>query len=69
MTLTDCKEPTVDRSITVNATSMRWGNDGVGLRFVFQDDRNRHGSHAALEGGVDKRQLDSFLQQFRDGKG
>jgi len=36
MTLTDRREPTVERSITVNACVVRWGNDGVGLQFVLQ---------------------------------
>jgi hypothetical protein len=37
LTLTDQREPTAERSFTVNAVVMRWGNDGVGLHFVFHD--------------------------------
>jgi hypothetical protein len=40
ITLTDQREPTAERSFTVNAVVMRWGNDGVGLHFVFQDKKD-----------------------------
>jgi hypothetical protein len=69
MTLTDSKEPTAERSITVNATSMRWGNDGVGLRFVFQDGRELGRGLDHVGGGITKKQLDQFLQPFREAKG
>jgi len=68
MTLTDCKEPTVERSITVNATAVRWGNDGVGLRFVFHDDKDQRLSQSLPDGCAGKKQLEQFLQQFRNGK-
>lgn len=41
MTLTDRHEPTVERSITLHASVMRSGEDGVGLRFVLQSSRGR----------------------------
>lgn len=41
MTLTDQREPTAERSFTVNAMVMRWGNDGVGLHFIFQNKKDR----------------------------
>ena len=41
MTLTDQREPTVERSFTANAVVMRWGNDGVGFHFVFHDTKGR----------------------------
>jgi hypothetical protein len=40
ITLTDQREPTAERSFTVSAVVMRWGNDGVGLHFVFQDKKD-----------------------------
>ena len=67
MTLTDAKEPTAERSITVNATSVRWGNDGVGLQFVFQDGKDIGRGLDQVVGGITKKQLDQFLQPFRDG--
>jgi hypothetical protein len=68
MTLTDSTEPTSERSITVNATSVRWGNDGVGLQFVFQDDKNPHCGPTASLDGVNRKQLDQFMQRLRNGK-
>jgi hypothetical protein len=68
MTLTDCKEPTAERSITVNATAVRWGNDGVGLRFVFQDDEEQRRGQFHVVDGISKKQLEQFLRPFRDGK-
>jgi hypothetical protein len=41
MTLTDQREPTAERSFTVNAMVMRWGNDGVGLHFIFLSKKDR----------------------------
>ena len=68
MTLTDCKEPTAERSITVNATAVRWGNDGVGLHFVFQNDMDQRRGLDHVVGGINKKQLEQFLQPFRDSK-
>jgi hypothetical protein len=68
MTLTDSKQPTVERSMTVNAVSMRWGNDGVGLQFVFQDGKDLGRGLDHVVGGITKKQLDQFLQPFRDSK-
>jgi hypothetical protein len=69
MTLTDSTEPTAERSITVNATAMRWGNDGVGLQFVLQDSKNPRQSQTPGVEGVDKKQLDLFMQRLRNGRG
>jgi hypothetical protein len=69
MTLTDSKEPTVERSITVNAMALRWGNDGVGLQFVFQDGKDLGRGLDHVVGGISRKQLDQFLQPFRDNKG
>ena len=69
MTLTDSSEPTAERSITVNATAVRWGNNGVGLQFVVNDGKSgRRGQPATID-GVDKKQLDQFLQRLRGANG
>jgi Uncharacterized ACR, COG1430 len=66
MTLTDSTEPTAERSITVNATAMRWGNDGVGLQFVLKNQGDqRHVQMTGVE-SIDKKQLEQFLQHIRD---
>jgi len=49
ITLTDQREPTAERSFTVNAIVMRWGNDGVGLHFIFQDKKDRRRGNLSAE--------------------
>lgn len=66
MTLTDRLEPTVERSITLNAIAVRWGNDGVGLKFVLRNSKCRGQEQAnGLADGVDKMQIDMLLQRLR----
>jgi len=70
MTLQDTVdgEESVEHSISVHSRAVRWGNDGVGLQFIPQD------APAALKGlnplvqGVDKRELNQFLEWLRAGK-
>jgi hypothetical protein len=62
MTLTDCFEPTVERSITVNMAVVRWGNDGVGLKFLLQGRKDRGRGQA---GGVNTGHVDQFLHRLR----
>jgi hypothetical protein len=69
MTLTDSSEPSVERSITVHATAVRWGNDGVGLHFVLQDSKNKRRGLPPIVEGIDKKQLDQFLVRIRNGRG
>ena len=59
ITLTDRRLPANARSITVNAKAVRWGNDGVGLRFLFEKDKRSH-SGTAMEGAT-KLELEQFL--------
>jgi len=47
ITLTDRAAPTSERSITLNAIVARWGNDGVGLKFVL------HGGKGSREQQTD----------------
>jgi uncharacterized protein len=63
ITLTDRQEPTLDRSITLNATVVRWGNDGVGLRFILQNGKSRRADSVSV--GPDETQVDQFLQRIR----
>ena len=35
-----------ERSITLNATVIRWGNDGVGLKFVLHNGKGRRQAQA-----------------------
>src|ERR1039458_995249 len=69
VTLLDRRHPTANRSLTVNAKVMRWGNDGVGLQFVLTDAKNqRQNRSSAVEDmvmGVTKEQIEEFLQRSR----
>jgi uncharacterized protein len=63
VTLTDRRQPTRDRSFTINAKVVRPANDGVGLQFVLND-----GSSGTVDSqvqGVDREQVEFFLQRMR----
>lgn len=52
------------RSITVMATAVRWGDDGVGLEFVRESARKTRGQEPLLSEGADSEQLGQFVEQF-----
>src|SRR5580658_370001 len=62
MTLTDRRQPTVERSVTVHASVVRSGSDGVGLQFMLQGGRN---SPDGMVGGATKAHIDQFLKRLR----
>jgi hypothetical protein len=68
MTLTDWRMPTRERSVTVNAMAVRWGDDGVGLRFIYQ--KPRRGEPPASDAplvDVTPYQVGEFLRRFTPG--
>lgn len=68
ITLTDRHNPTVERSITVNAKAARWGSDGVGLEFLLEEKNRRKGKgpkQADERTGVDLPQLEEFLRMYK----
>jgi hypothetical protein len=69
MTLTDQRRPSAERSFTVNAMVMRWGNDGVGLHFIFQNRKDRkRGDLSAQEramGVADAALFKDYLRTLR----
>jgi CheY-like chemotaxis protein len=68
MTLTDSGDPTVENSITANTSVIRWGNDGVGLRFVMEDEKGLRRGQAHRGSGIGKNELNRFLQLAGNGK-
>ena len=64
MTLADLKNSAPERSMTVNAKVVRWGNDGVGLKFILVDrKRARPRKDAATARSAEE--LSSFdVEQF-----
>lgn len=70
ITLTDLRHPTAERSLTVNAKVVRWGNDGVGLQFVLKNQKHaRHGKGPAGSSveDVTRIHVEQFLQLVRSG--
>jgi uncharacterized membrane protein (UPF0127 family) len=65
LTVNGSGDKTEERSIVIQSRAVRWGSDGVGLKFVLPDARAfRHG-HNILTDGVDRRELDRFLSALR----
>jgi hypothetical protein len=60
---------TVEHSISVHSRAVRWGNDGVGLQFIPQDAPLAIKGMNPLVHGVDRRELEHFLERLRKGKG
>jgi hypothetical protein len=59
--------PRSERSITVQAAVVRWGNDGVGLEFVLQDPRNLRRGQPLPGEGADSKQIEEFLERLGGG--
>jgi hypothetical protein len=54
-----------ERSIQVMSRAVRWGNDGVGLRFVLPEEADlRKGKHPLMD-GISKKEFARFLNQLR----
>jgi PilZ domain len=56
--------PPAERSITVLATAVRWGDDGVGLEFACNAPRKTRQKEAVISDGADGEQLGQFVEQF-----
>ncbi len=53
-------EGSVEHSIAVHSRAVRWGNDGVGLQFIPQDDPMAHNGLNPLVNGATTRNSSSF---------
>jgi len=62
LTRTDVGQSIADRSITVQSKSVRWGNDGVGLEFVFAPPKSKRDARSPLD-SVDSAELEAFLKR------
>jgi hypothetical protein len=69
LTLTDRESTTIERSITLFAKVVRFGGDGVGFRFVLEEDQRklRHQAHEvyAPTNGVTSEMIGKFVQDFK----
>jgi hypothetical protein len=62
-------EKSAERSISVLSRAVRWGNDGVGLQFVLQDEKSgRKGSSPQMD-GTSKKEFSRFFQRLLKEKG
>jgi hypothetical protein len=72
MTLTDGHRPSAERSFTVNAKVVRWGNDGVGLEFILSAKKTSFfGKRVEDEDSVKdigKAEVERFLETVRGGR-
>jgi hypothetical protein len=57
----------IEQSITVQARSVRWGNDGVGLEFVLEAPRKARRSQPSSLDAVDSDQFGEFLKRLSVG--
>jgi hypothetical protein len=62
-------EDSPNRSISVRSKAVRWGSDGVGLKFVLPDEKESRRGPKPLEGGADRKALEGFLKSFKTGEG
>jgi len=71
ITLTDKRNPTAMRSLTINAEVMRAADDGVGFQFVLKDGKDsRHASASGVDRqaqGVYRTEAEQFLQRMSSG--
>jgi hypothetical protein len=68
LTLTDAREPSPERSMTLNAKVVRWGNDGVGFQFVLKNPKaakRREHSPEDLVAGMPREVVAQFLKRIR----
>jgi hypothetical protein len=65
MTLTDSLDPASARSITLNTTVVRADDEGVGLRFVLRNPKDRRSQSDGMGNYPDRTQMDQFIQQLR----
>ncbi len=69
VTLTDRHNATVERSITVNAKAVRWGTDGVGLEFVFEQNTGRKDlplDRMERANGMNPGEIEEFLRLYKE---
>jgi len=71
ITLTDHREPTAERSITLHAKVVRWTEDGVALKFILHKKNERlRGTVSTLDhlsGGASVAQVEEFIACFKPG--
>jgi len=71
ITLTDKRNPSSERSLTINAKVVRSAEDGVGFQFVLKDEKDsRNASASGVDSqvqGVYRRETEEFLLRMSSG--
>jgi len=62
LTITEAAREAFETSICVCAEAIRWGNDGVGLRFAVENRQEKDQGGCLPAEGADQGQLDQFLK-------
>ncbi len=68
LSIAGSEEHPLERSITVQAIAVRWGNDGVGLEFILAAPAKAKSNQPAQGTPVDSQRLDQFLNRHDPGK-
>jgi hypothetical protein len=66
LTITNAVEEALEAWICVYAEAIRWGNDGVELRFALANHRKKDRRQYQPVEGADRKQLDQFLKRLPD---
>jgi uncharacterized protein len=66
ITLTDRHQPSRERSLTVDARVIRWGHDGVGLRFQLRDVKDPRRSAVSFTDAITASVGSADIEQFLD---
>ena len=67
LSIAGSEEHPLERSITVHAKSVRWGNDGVGLEFILAASANSNRNQPSQGEPVDSQRLNQFLKRHDKG--
>jgi uncharacterized protein len=68
MTISDSSDRSAERSITLNTTVVRSGDDGVGLRFVLEKGNRRQRPVDGMSFGADIEQIQEFLLRIKNAR-
>jgi hypothetical protein len=66
LTIRNAVEEALEASICVCAEAIRWGNDGVGLKFAIDNPGKKDRRQYRSVAGADRGQLDQFLRMLED---
>lgn len=63
---TDCGKEVAERTIAVQSRAVRWGPDGVGLRFILSDDEDERQGEPPISDAAGRKDINHFLKLLRE---